>query len=318
MKVVAVVLATVLLVTAQLSMGVSFDPVVPSFLWSPHQHRSDGVESVNYKTLSPKDLAKSVMSEGGWSNFLCSGKGAEQHLDIGLIFVGKELQSTDLSKPRKADSVLINFLKDSFVNSNFSLAFPYIAISEEGESVERSLISEFTDTCGDNLETSRVAFSESCSVEGEDFEKLSGIPSIQSYLVSRMEKKSKGHSDLIVLCDSDSNTLAGTDNQASESRLLAELISYVEHLGAKYTVLYVSDPSRSIQYPSHRELERFLVEGRFGSGSGNSTCDEVCQLKSTFLEGIMVAVVLLIILISGLCCMMGIDTPTRFEAPVDS
>lgn len=30
------------------------------------------------------------------------------------------------------------------------------------------------------------------------------------------------------------------------------------------------------------------------------------------------AVVLLIILISGLCCMMGIDTPTRFEAPVDS
>lgn len=30
------------------------------------------------------------------------------------------------------------------------------------------------------------------------------------------------------------------------------------------------------------------------------------------------AVVLLIILISGLCCMMGIDTPTRFEAPQDS
>nr|GMD13165.1 Guanine nucleotide-binding protein alpha-4 subunit like [Ipomoea batatas] len=70
MKVVAVVLAAVLFVTAQLPMGVSFDPVVPSFLWSPHQHRSDGVESVNYKTLSPKDLAKSVMSEGGWSNLL--------------------------------------------------------------------------------------------------------------------------------------------------------------------------------------------------------------------------------------------------------
>ncbi|RVX13000.1 hypothetical protein CK203_009710 [Vitis vinifera] len=29
-------------------------------------------------------------------------------------------------------------------------------------------------------------------------------------------------------------------------------------------------------------------------------------------------IVLLIILISGLCCMMGIDTPTRFEAPQDS
>ena len=27
-------------------------------------------EAVNYQTLSPKDLAKSVVSEGGWSNFL--------------------------------------------------------------------------------------------------------------------------------------------------------------------------------------------------------------------------------------------------------
>lgn len=41
----------------------------------------------------------------------------------------------------------------------------------------------------------------------------------QSYLVSRMEKKSRGHSDLIVVCDSDSNTLAGAENQASESMI---------------------------------------------------------------------------------------------------
>lgn len=27
-------------------------------------------EAVNYQTLSPKDLAKSVVSEGGWSNLL--------------------------------------------------------------------------------------------------------------------------------------------------------------------------------------------------------------------------------------------------------
>lgn len=27
-------------------------------------------EGVSYQTLSPKDLAKSVMSLGGWSNFL--------------------------------------------------------------------------------------------------------------------------------------------------------------------------------------------------------------------------------------------------------
>lgn len=33
-----------------------------------------------------------------------------------------------------------------------------------------------------------------------------------------------------------------------------------------------------------------------------------------FLQGI----VFLLILISGLCCMAGIDTPTRFETPQDS
>ena len=37
-------------------------------------------------------------------------------------------------------------------------------------------------------------------------------------------------------------------------------------------------------------------------------------VDSSMLQG----VVLLIILISGLCCMMGIDTPTRFEVAQDS
>ncbi|KAL8128693.1 hypothetical protein V2J09_017848 [Rumex salicifolius] len=42
-----------------------------------------------------------------------------------------------------------------------------------------------------------------------------------------------------------------------------------------------------------------------GSVAGSVLC---------FLKGL----VLLIILISGLCCMMDIDTPTRYEAPQDS
>nr|GMD26137.1 uncharacterized protein LOC109152434 isoform X2 [Ipomoea batatas] len=315
MKTVATLLATVLVVAVQFLPGLALPSTVPSFLWSPHQDGFPTSEAVNYRTLTPKELAKSVMSEGGWSNLLCSDNAAQQSLDIGLIFVGKELHSHDLSRPRKADSSLVDLLKGSFVSSNFSLAFPYIAASEEGHSVENSLVSEFTDTCGHDLETSKVAFLESCSVGGGNFEKLPDILSVQNYLVSRMEKRSKGHSDLIVLCHSGSE---GSEEQASEGQVLTDLISHMEHLGAKYTVLYVSDPLRSIQYPSHRALERFLAEGGVNSGSGNQTCDEVCKLKATFLESILVAITLLIILISGLCCMMGIDTPTRFEAPAES
>lgn len=70
---------------------------------------------------------------------------------------------------------------------------------------------------------------------------------------------------------------------------MSELIDSVEKSGAKYTVLYVSDPVRSIQYPSRRELERFLAETAVGNKSANSTsCDEVCQFKSSLLEGILV------------------------------
>jgi hypothetical protein len=71
--------------------------------------------------------------------------------------------------------------------------------------------------------------------------------------------------------------------------IFSELISSVEMLGGKYSVLYVSDPFRSIHLPYHRELERFLAESAAGNASLNSThCDEVCQIKSSLLEGVLV------------------------------
>lgn len=38
----------------------------------------------------------------------------------------------------------------------------------------------------------------------------------QNYLVSRMEKRSEGRSDLVVLCHSGSSTMEGLEEQASE------------------------------------------------------------------------------------------------------
>lgn len=133
-------------------------------------------------------------------------------------------------------------------------------------------------------------------------------------------------------------------------QVLSELISSVEKTGAKYSVLYVSDPVNVIRYPSYRQVDRFLAE-KSGNSSDDGKCDGVCQIKSSMLEGLFVVswlsllilltywliwtlyifvktisygfvmfqgLVLLVILISGLCCMAGIDTPTRFEAPQES
>lgn len=71
--------------------------------------------------------------------------------------------------------------------------------------------------------------------------------------------------------------------------VFSELINSMDQSGERYAVLYVTDPFRSIQYPSHREIERFLAEGAAGNGLANSTiCDEVCQIKSSLLEGLFV------------------------------
>ncbi|KAJ8770139.1 hypothetical protein K2173_011234 [Erythroxylum novogranatense] len=275
-------------------------------------------EAVNYQTFSPKDLAKSVLSEGGWSNLLCSKENLQQPLDLALVFVGRELHSSDLSANKNADPALVNLLKASFKRSNFSMAFPYVAASED-ERVESSLFVGFAETCGQDLVVGNIAFTDSCSVDGENFKKLADLDAVHDYLTSRRRKMSNGPADLIVFCHGGSEYWKGYDQKQSEREVFFELISSVEMSHAKYSVLYVSDPFQSIRYPSSRELGRFLIEDSRGNGSLNSTvCDEVCLIKSSLLEGVLVGVVLLIILIAGLSCMMGIDTPSRFEAPQDS
>ncbi|KAG5251999.1 transmembrane protein [Salix suchowensis] len=316
----AILWLTVVAAASRLSFLHASSPpstTVPAFLWSPHHPHHQMTEVVNYQTISSKDLARSVLSEGGWSNLLCSEKKVQQSMDLALVFVGRGLLSTDVSTNKNTDSALVNLLKVSYNKSNFSMAFPYVAASEEA--MENSLVSGFAEACGQDLGTSNVAFSESCSVEGENFQKLANLHAINDYLASRMEKRPSGHTDLVVFCYEGSNSMKGLDQPQSESEIFSELISSVEILGAKYSALYVSDSFRSIQLPYHQELERFLAESAAGNASMNSThCDEVCQIKSSLLEGVLVGIVLLIILISGLCCMMGIDTPTRLEAPQDS
>lgn len=302
----------VLFLVAQMSHVMPSPATVPAFLWSPHGYgssQSDVKEVVDYRTLSPNDLAKSVLSEGGWSNIVCSGENLPQNVDIALLYIGRKLQSSDISKAGHSDPALLNLLKTSFTSSNISVAFPYVAVSDGKNTLENSLISGFAENCGNGLGVNHIAYMESCSVDGENLKKLRGLQSLEDFVGSRMETGVSGKTDLIVFCHEGSQEL---DQPESEGKTLSALVNFLEKSGATYTVLYASDPYRSLQYSSHLAM-RFLAEN---NASSNATlCDGVCQLKSSLLEGLFVAIVLLIILISGLCCMMGIDTPTRFEAP---
>ncbi|XP_052184870.1 uncharacterized protein LOC127796654 [Diospyros lotus] len=310
MRKLAAAVWTVLVVAFRFLPGLALPSTSPAFLWSAHQDGSlsNGVkEAVNYQILSSKDLAKSVLSEGGWSDLLCGEKESQLPMDLAILFVGRELQSSDISGAKDTDSALVDLLKVSYTKANFSLAFPYVASSEEA--MENLMISEFRETCGHNFKSSKVAVMESCSLDSGNYEKLADFRTAHDYLVSMKEQRQDGQADLVIFCQGNSH---------SEGQTFSELISSVEQSGARYSVLYVSDPFRSIEYPSYREVQRFLADSTAGSESGNGTCDGVCQIKSSLLEGTLVGIVLLLILISGLCCMMGIDTPTRFEAPQES
>lgn len=63
-----------------LLVATTFEPIsslpstIPAFLWSPgHRHGfSNNIlqKYVDYQTISPQELATSVLYEGGWSNIL--------------------------------------------------------------------------------------------------------------------------------------------------------------------------------------------------------------------------------------------------------
>ncbi|CAL9197484.1 unnamed protein product [Musa hybrid cultivar] len=306
----AVLLAVVFL-AAEMPQLLGSPVTGPAFLWSPQHFGSsqhDNEEFVDYRTFSPKDLAKSVLSEGGWSNVVCTREKLNDNMDVAVVFVGRKLQTSDISSIKQPDPSLIDILKLSFTTSNFSMAFPYVAIDEQ-EMLENSLVKGFAENCGQGLGVNRIAYLDSCSLDGGN-KKLEGLHSVHDILASRIS----GRMDLIVLCSGDSKE---SDRTLSEGEALSNVVNMLKQSGAKYTILYASRPYRTTQYPAHLAV-RFLAESPQGQASANSTCDGVCQIKSSLLEGIFVAIVLLIILISGLCCMIGIDTPSRFETPQES
>ncbi|OIW05595.1 hypothetical protein TanjilG_23381 [Lupinus angustifolius] len=268
-----------------------FASTVPAFLWSSHYNlvSENGLkESVNYQTISPKDLAKSVSSEAGWSNFLCKGNKVQEPLDLALLFVGRELQSSDLTMNNHADSALLDLLKTSFTRSNTSLAFPYVSASQD-ENLENLLVSGFTEACGDGLGIRNVAFIGSCSLDDQSLVGNTALYSVQDYLTKRADESHKGKTDLVVFCNGGSQHFSIVDKAQSEGEILSEIITSVEESGAKYAVLYVSDPARSVQYPSYRDLQRFLQESTTSNASTNlAVCDSVCQIKSSLLEGLFV------------------------------
>jgi len=250
---------------------------------------------------------------------LCSGEKREQAADVALVFIGNKLHSPDISRKRDTDSELIELLKASFKDSSFSMAFPYVTLSEDSEPLANSLLSGFMENCDHGLRNNEIAFVEPCFVEGANNKKLENLEAVNDYVSARKEIRMRGATDLIFICNDKSSVFEASGKTQVEGKILADIIKNLQQAGIIYTVLYTSDPYEMVPHGRFQKLERRLISNDSGNGSASLTyCDGVCKSKASLLEGFLVGLVLLIILLSGLCCMMGIQTPTRFEAPHES
>jgi len=195
------------------------------------------------------------------------------------------------------------------------MAFPYVSTSDD-EKLESSLLSGFAANCNSGFERNDITYTDKCTVSGQDLYKYPNMDAINDLVVSGRANPF-GRTGLIVFCSGGFQRLGRLVK--SEGELLAQLVELLEDSGAKYTILYASQPSGLLESPSSLPLSRHLAEKKINdTKAGQSKCDGECLVKSSLLEGAFVGIVLLIILISGLMCMMGIDTPSRFEVPQES
>lgn len=70
--------------------------------------------------------------------------------------------------------------------------------------------------------------------------------------------------------------------------MLSELVDLLKESGAKYTILYASQPSGLLENSSGLPLGRHLAEKTNDTKTGLGKCDGECLVKSTLLEGTFV------------------------------
>jgi hypothetical protein len=76
---------------------------------------------------------------------------------------------------------------------------------------------------------------------------------------------------------------------STSGELLSELVSVLKKSGAKYTVLYASQPYGLVEKTSNLPITRYLAEKTNTSTEpGLGGCDGECAVKSSLLEGVFV------------------------------
>eukprot|EP00245_Coleochaete_scutata_P005980 TRINITY_DN20045_c0_g1_i1.p1 TRINITY_DN20045_c0_g1~~TRINITY_DN20045_c0_g1_i1.p1 ORF type:complete len:329 (-),score=48.59 TRINITY_DN20045_c0_g1_i1:693-1679(-) len=299
---------------------------VPAFLWSDHAYLG-GVQNTDDVVPTSKQFASGLFQSllhsndektSSWPFIEGLDRTADGSPDLILAFVSKQAGNIyDIASSSTEDDPLFLF-KQQLDSSNTSLSLPRVNIGDEKMGVAMTLVNAFNGavvSTGEHAKGS-VAMAGACGVCDECTEgvQLLVTPSeVEEYLMDRVAARTPGQTDLLVICsDEAAGDLPSQRTLEEEVSAMTAYGELVRKTTAHYMAVYISDPLEVTMLSSQTQ-RRILMK------TYNSThCDADCQYKASILEGLGVVLVLLITLISGLCCMYGIESPTRFEVPKDN
>ena len=97
-------------------------------------------------------------------------------------------------------------------------------------------------------------------------------------------------------------------NDETSNQMLSSLLSSATSADWDYLVLYGGrcDPSAPTMMDVNGMTPRKMQE------TNSTTCDSKCQVQVSFLEGLLIGILLLVILLSGLWCLNYLETPSKF------
>lgn len=104
-------------------------------------------------------------------------------------------------------------------------------------------------------------------------------------------------------------------DEGAEMAAVTALDAALHASGKRFLGLYASEPLGAAAAAAAGGAARrsLLLFGFGGSGDGGEENDELFFLQGSLVRALIVVLFTLVALLSGLCCLMSLDTPTRFE-----
>lgn len=224
---------------------------------------------------------------------------------VGLIPVAVtgSSESMDVVPLSKDDSVAT--IKRALELAQTSTVFTSIGDACAGPSLREALLAEAE---GHRSLFSEVKMGGLCAQDGTQ----GGSQTLQSFLqhwASDLAAAPPAHGTALLLFCLPADSTAPLSSGAT----LLQAYSMLENVTSGFAALLVPETAPAGKATCTRSL---LIA--HPPPAVNGTCDATCRTKATLLEVLFVAVVMIIALVSGLCCLVDLDSPTRFETPQDS